>query len=214
MPTPSSSPTLRRLRSAVLDPRLIVGVLLVAGSAAGVVALVTGADDRIEVYVASKPLLPGDTVDESNLVVRGVALEASEEHYLRRGQLPESGVVITRPVVAGELVPRSAVGSARSSSLAAVVVDAAGALPGSVGPGSSIDLWSAAKSDSGEYGTPVVLVDSAIVVRLVSTETIIAGGQVSAVELLVPRASIARVLEAIANDAVLSIVPTSLQLGQ
>ncbi|MGX5680730.1 hypothetical protein [Schumannella luteola] len=208
--TEPTSPALRRLRAALVDPRLIVGLLLVAGSTAGVVALVSGADETTPVYVASGPLLPGQSLHESDLVVQGVGLAGADDRYLVPGEIPDSGLVIVRAVAEGELVPDSAVGSPRGTTLASVVVSTSGALAESIGPGATVDLWAAAEEESGRYGTPSVLVDGAIVVRLVSTETIVAGGEVTAVEVLVPRSAIARLLESIANDAALSIVPTSI----
>ncbi|MDO7881188.1 hypothetical protein [Antiquaquibacter soli] len=213
--TPATSPVLRRLRAALVDPRLLVGVLLVAGSTAGVVALVATADETTPVYVAEGALLPGQPLDESDLVIQGVGLPSAGEHYLVPGDIPEGGLIVTRAVADGELVPATAVGSRRSSTLASVVISTSGALPESVGAGAEVDVWSAAEDEeSGKYATPTVLVDGAIVVRLVSTETIVAGGEVTAVEVLVSRSSIARLLEAIANDAALSIVPTSMPAGR
>ena len=53
----------------------------------------------------------------------------------------------------------------------------------------------------------------ALVVRLVETRTIVTGGGVTGIEVLVPRTRIAAVLAAVANDAALSIVPASIPLG-
>lgn len=209
-----TSPALRRLRSAVLDPRLIIGVLLVAGSAAGVVAIVSAADETVDVYVAASSLATGDRVTAEDLIVQGVGLAQASSRYLVPGELPEEGVILTRPLAEGELVPDSAVGNASGARLSSVVVAVPGALAASIASGASVDLWAAREEESGRYGTPVVLVGAATVVRLVSTDSIVGSGDVAAVELLVPKASVARVLEAIANGAAISLVPTSIPLAR
>ena len=75
-----------------------------------------------------------------------------------------------------------------------------------------MDVWAAQAVDGG-FGEPGVVVTGALVVRLVETRTIVTGGGVTGIEVLVPRTRIAAVLAAVANDAALSIVPASIPLG-
>jgi hypothetical protein len=56
-------------------------------------------------------------------------------------------------------------------------------------------------------------VSSAIVVRIIEQKNLVATSGAS-VELLVPKADTASVLDAIANGAALSVVPVDLSLGQ
>lgn len=209
-----SSPAARRVVAALIDPRLAIGVLLVAGSGAGVVAIVSAADDTVDVYLAPAALSPGDRLTADDLVTQGVRVPTASDRYLVPGEIPADGLVVSRPVAEGELVPDSAVGATSSERLAPVVVSVSGALAASIAPGASVDLWAAPEKESGEFGTPVVLVGGATVVRLVSTDSIVAAGDVAAVELLVPKASVARVLEALANRASIALVPTSIPLGR
>ena len=65
----------------------------------------------------------------------------------------------------------------------------------------------------GSFAAPTVLVSSAIVVRLVDQKNLVASNG-SSVELLMPKADTATVLDAIANGAVLSVLPVDLPLGQ
>lgn len=60
------------------------------------------------------------------------------------------------------------------------------------------------------FGPPSVLVASATVVRVITAEGVIADRSEQSVELLVPRTKTAAVLEAIANAAALSLVPSSI----
>ena len=199
-------------RAFLLDPRLLIGVLLVAGSVAGVLAIVSAADDSITVLAAPAALAPGDRVGESDLEVRSVRLDSSADRYLVPGDVPAEGVVVTRVIGAGELVPVDAVGEVDGERLAPLVLSVEGALAASVEPGASVDVWAAQAVDGG-FGEPGVVVTGALVVRLVETRTIVTGGGVTGIEVLVPRTRIAAVLAAVANDAALSIVPASIPLG-
>jgi hypothetical protein len=210
MPTAQRSNPKNRTRRFWFDPRFAIGTLLVVVSVLGVVAIVSTADATSLVYAARGPLSPGDRVTNSDFVTASVRLESSENLYLLPGDVPDAGLIITKPVAAGELVPASAVGASAGRSLASIVVALNGELPESVESGSAVDLWAAREVDNGEFGAPSVIVSSAIVVRVVESDGLVVGGKKSSLELLVPRLRIARVLEAVANEDALSIVPNSL----
>jgi len=192
------------------DPRFAIGVLLVAASVAGVVALVGVADSSVEVLAARAPLAPGDHVDRGDLAPKSVRLDGAEGLYLAPDDVPSDGLVITKPVAAGELVGTSAVGSTLGERETAVVLAVNGELAVSVVPGSGVDVWSARQSASGVFEAPAVIVSAATVVRLVDREGFVVDDGSAAVEVLVPRSQIARVLEAVANDDAISVVPSSL----
>lgn len=196
-------------RSLSVDPRFVIGVLLVAGSIAGVVGLVAAADETVEVYVASSVVSPGDVLVASDLEVRSVRLDDAIGLYLVPGDIPQGGVIAERSVLAGELLPASAVGRDGGARLASVVLSS-GALAASVVPGAVVDIWAAREGEGGQFGPPAVLAADAIIVRLVESDSLVGGGEVMAVEVLVSRSKLARVLESIANQDALSIVPSSL----
>lgn len=213
--TPRSSPLISRLRATLLDPRVILGLLLVAGSVVGVVAIVTTADDTIEVYSAREPVAPGDLLREADLVVRSVGPAAVAEQYLSPGDIPGGGVLAARSIGVGELVPASAVGDVAGLRQAAIVIDTPTRLPASVIAGSTVDLWASRVDEGGAVAPPVVIVSGAAVVSLVESESIMGGGgTVSGVELLVPKVRIARVVEALARGDVLAVIPTGVPLDR
>lgn len=202
----------RRARRFWVDPRFVIGVGLVVLSVAGVSAVVAAADDGIRVYAARAALSPGDRVAAADLVEHTVRLGEVGGRYLRPRDLLRGEVVVTRAVAAGELVPQSAVGDAAGVRVAAVVLSIDGGLARSVGPSAVVDVWSARATDAEGFGAPSVLVSGATVVRVIKQEGIAAGpGQ--SVELLVPRLRIARVLEAIADEDAVSLVPAGIPLG-
>ncbi|WP_188510237.1 hypothetical protein [Conyzicola nivalis] len=192
------------------DPRFAIGVLLVAASVAGVVAIVGAADTSLLVYAARDPLAPGDRIDGDDLVATSVRLDSAAELYLLPDDVPDDGLVVTKPVADGELVPASAVGSMLGEQQTAIVLAVNGELAASVVPGSGVDVWSARQIGSGLFEAPAVIVSAATVVRLVDREGFVVDDGSAAIEVLVPRSQIARVLEAVANDDAVSVVPASL----
>jgi hypothetical protein len=215
----------KRKRSFWFDPRFAIGLALVVISVAGVVGLVAQANASVDVMAARTTLTPGERVSASDLVTTSVRAGQTEKLYLSPQQVPTGGVVITRAIAAGELVPASAVGSSAGSRLTSVMVNLGGELPASIAPGSRVDLWSAAQASTttgddaaatrepGVFDAPAVIVSSAIVVRIVDEKSVVSSSS-SSVELLVPKSDTASVLDAIANGAALSIVPVDLPLGQ
>jgi hypothetical protein len=75
-----------------------------------------------------------------------------------------------------------------------------------------VDLWAAERLDSSRFGPPAVLVPGATIVRLVEDDGLVADDGV-ALEVLVPRTSVARLLEALSNEDAVAAVPVSVPLG-
>lgn len=206
--TRSTTGTGRRTFS--FDPRLAIGLALVIASVAGVVALVSAADETTQVLAAAEPLAPGERIDRDDLRVLDVRLDGAVGKYLVPAKLPPEGLIVSRPVDEGELVPLAAVGTSDSGRLASLVLDVNGSLAASVQPGARVDVWAAPELEGGRFGPPAVIAGGATVVRLVTSDSIVAASQTTAVEVLVPTSRIARVLEAAANSDALSIVPSAI----
>lgn len=195
-----------------LDPRLVIGLVLIAASVAGVLGIVSSADSSVQVLAARDALAPGDRVNAADLVATSVRLPSVDSLYLLPGDVPADGFIVTRAVGEGELVPASAVGAKAGLGLASVVVTINGQPPGSIGPGATADLWASRHEESSSFGPPAVIVSGATVVRVVESEGLVTSGDRTTLEILVPRMRIARVLEAVANEDALSIVPTSIPI--
>ncbi len=206
----TKTPAGRPKRRFWFDPRFAIGLVLVVASVAGVFVVVSSADTSTRVYTARGALAPGDAIDAGDLVVSSVRLASVDELYLVPGDIPDDGLVVTRTVAAGELVPASAVGARAGVSLASVVITLGGQIPASVKPGSTVDLWAASEEETNLFGPPVVIVSGATVVRVIESDGLVASDDAASLELLVPRLRIARVLEAVANDDAMSIVPASI----
>ena len=206
----TAAPGAKKTRRFWVDTRFLIGLVLIAASVTGVVTLVSAADSSVQVYTARDALSQGDVVMADDVFASSVRVDGAAELYIMAGEMPREGLVITKPVGAGELVPLSAVGDSAGLKMSAIVVSLAGQLPGSIEAGSLVDLWSSRENGDGAFGPPSVLVSSATVVRLVEEDGLVVNENAAAVEILVPRSRIARVLEAIANSDALSLVPVSL----
>jgi hypothetical protein len=142
---PPVSPAATRSRSAWWrDPRLAVGVALVAVSVLLGAALLGGEDDGVEVWSARVPLAEGQSVRAADLARAVVSFEsqADADRYLSAAAAPPSDAVLTREVASGELLPRAALGAGEQTPTVEVpLVVPPGAVPSTLRVGSVVDVW-------------------------------------------------------------------------
>ena len=189
------------------DIRFILGILLIVASVAGVWFVVGAARQTAPVFAASHTIVPGESITRADLEVVEVALGHVGDSYLTPAALTD-GLVATRTVTAGELVPSGAIGDAAAARTTSVVVRSTVDVPASVEAGTVVEIWSAPLLDDGEYDLPRILVPDATVVSVIRDDSMIGGGA-AALELVIPRSDVASTLAAMAGDAALSIVPTA-----
>lgn len=188
-----------------VDPRLAIGIGLILVSILGVWSVVQAADRSSTVYVAGSTLSIGDTITADELAVAHVRLDAAGDRYLTA--VPDDGLVVTRTIFEGELVPRSSVRADATVPVSAVVVESEVALAGSVKPGALVDIWAAEQQEDGSFAPPTVIVSDAGVVRVIEQPGLVASGTGDTVEVLVPTGSVAALLAALSGESALSIVP-------
>jgi hypothetical protein len=143
---------LRGRRTAWRDPRLWVGVVLVAASVVAGARLLAAADDTVQVWSAAEDLGAGQRVGPEDLVAQRVRFgdpAALGDYFAAEDALPAE-LELTRTVGAGELLPRAAVGEPDASGLVEVpvAVDAELVPPGT-GPGDEVDLYVVAPAPEG-----------------------------------------------------------------
>lgn len=145
------------------DPRLWVGLLIVAVSVVAGARLLGAADDTVPVWAVSADLGAGDTLAAEDLVatrVRFTEPDRLADYFTVDDELP-ADLELTRGVGAGELLPRAAVGSPGVADTVQlpVAVDAE-QVPGSVGPGSVVDVYlvvpGQGRAGQGKPGTPAL----------------------------------------------------------
>lgn len=200
-------PRENRPRRRRLDPRILIGAVLVVASVAATTALVVSAAPRDRVLVATRPLAAGTPLGPAEVRELDVNIERSAPQYAGAEALTP-GTVVLRSVGAGELIPAAALGSAEETALTTLVVPGGDALPEETGPGAAVDLW----RDSGprSEAAPELLVRDASVVSVRRAEGLAAGSAAGTrVELRVPRDEVPRVLAALGSESGVRIVLAS-----
>ena len=143
--SPETSPAaVRPGRSLWRDPRLVVGVLLVAGSVVLGARLLAHADDSVTVWALRHDVGEGSRIGPDDVVLRHIRFfdAADADRYVSGNAVPRPGSVVTRDLGAGELLPRAALGTDSTRPAVEVPFSVAGdALPASVRPGSVVDVW-------------------------------------------------------------------------
>lgn len=143
-PSDTSPAAVRHGRAAWRDPRLVVGVLLVAGSVLLGARLLAHADDSVTVWALRHDVGAGSRIGPDDVVPRHVRFfdAADADRYVAGSTALRSESVVTRDLGAGELLPRAALGTDATRPALEVPFSVVGdGLPVSVHPGSVVDVW-------------------------------------------------------------------------
>lgn len=216
LPSPAA-PRLRR--PGWRDPRLALGLLLVAGSVALGSWAVSSAGRTVAVYAVAETVTPGDVLTTADLVALDVRLGPDVDRYFLAAEpLPES-LVVVRAVGERELLARSAVGGGDALGFRPVAVPVELALSSDVTAGAVVDLWwvpadsqaapgAGTSVDAGAGAVPSLLVEGLVVAELEETSGsgLLASGAPT-VQVLVPTADLAEVLGALAGEGTVAIMP-------
>lgn len=142
--TPESPAATRAVRPGWRDPRLALGVGLVALCALLGARLLSGADDMVAVWTLRQDAVTGQELGPGDLEATRVRFGSSadaDRYVSAAGALPR-GTVLTRDVTAGELLPREAVGSAEAVDLVELPVTVpVQAVPSTLVVGDTVDVW-------------------------------------------------------------------------
>jgi len=150
-------PAVRASTPGWRDPRLWVGVAIVAASVVGGARLLASADDTVAVWSVATDMGAGDLVTEDDLLVQRVRFADTEgraRYFTVEEGLP-ADLELVRGVGEGELLPRAAVGPAADTDTLQVPISVAAArVPASVDAGSVVDVFIVARPNDPEQGVP------------------------------------------------------------
>jgi hypothetical protein len=149
------------------DPRLWIGVVVVAGSVLLGVRVVGAADDSTTVWAAATELAPGTALEADDLVPVRVRFTDGTDlsAYLPADDALPADATLTRGVGGGELVPAAALGAAGDTGLLQVPVAVEPEqLAGAVTTGSRVNVYLVSRggADRGHDSGEPVLEDVAV----------------------------------------------------
>lgn len=201
----ASASTVRRLDSTRWrDPRLAVGIVLMAASLLLGVRVIGAADDTVAVWSLRDDASAGTPLSLAELTVRRVHFDSRDEVnvYLSADSTPPPGVVLDHDVSGGELLAVSALRAPSDTSAAELpLAVAGGALPADLAAGDRVDVWVTPDPSGTESLAEAVLLLSGVAVVSLDTETALGG------------ADGARVLIALDDAAVSGLDATLAQLS-
>lgn len=150
------------------DPRLWVGVVIVAASVVLGARLLAAADDTVAVWASTERHGAGDRLQAGDLSAVRVRFADSGTlggYFTVDDELP-ADLQLTRGLEPGELLPRASVGTATETGLVQVPIAVEPEqVPGSVAAGAVVDIYLVAPSGSEEpegagEGQPVAPADA------------------------------------------------------
>lgn len=204
---PDSSATAARLkRPSWKDPRLLVGVLLVLVSVAGVVFLVGSADRTTEVYAARDGIAVGERLTRDNVVRAKVRLGETEEQYITAESGIPEGVVAVQRIGKHQLVPRASLGSVDQLDRKPVALTIEETLPTQAVAGARVDVWVAQPDARNGFSEPKLLLPGAEIAEVTSGSTALGSSKTTVLMVLVEDGQMPALLGAQANEAKISVV--------
>ena len=147
---PVPPPAVRLVRPGWRDPRLLVGLLLVCGSVLLGARLLATGDDTTPVWATAGAVAAGSRLTEDDLRVARVrfASETDARRYLAADLPIGSGLVVTRDLGDGELVPADAVADDTAALRELPLTLPAGSVPPGARVGSRVDVWAVPRDAS------------------------------------------------------------------
>jgi hypothetical protein len=140
------------------DPRLWIGVALVAASVLSGAVVLAGADDTVPVWAAADTMVAGHVLTADDLTVQRVrfAGDGAGDLYFAADRPLPAHLRLVHGMAAGELLPRAAVGSTEDADLRQVPVSVApDQVPRQVGTGSVVDVYLRPATRDGCQASPV-----------------------------------------------------------
>ncbi len=206
------APAARRLTApSWRDARLVVGVVLVLAATVLGSVVVAAADDRVPVYAARGPLVPGEPLDPARLVRVDVQLGEAAGAYLAADAPPPTGQYVVRAVPDGELVPRSALGGEDVAGVQPLTLRVDATSAAVLVRGSLVDVYAnplVAGGRAGEYAGPERVL-AGVSVALPASQAPRFGGPAATVpvQVMVPAKEVRTLIALVDEDAKVTLVP-------
>lgn len=195
------SPPARRVNApSWFNPRVALGILLIAVAVAGGARIVAAADRSVRVWALTRDVAAGTVLVAGDVEPARARLFDAAPLYLRTVESP-AGRSVSRELRAGELLPAAALRTAAPAAVVAVPVSPQNAPL--LARGQSVDVWATVK------GCPPARVLAGVPVQAIRAERSgalsVAGSSIQVVLRVAP-AEAARLVTALGAEAVIRLV--------
>jgi Flp pilus assembly protein CpaB len=156
-PTAESPPARRLARPRWLDARLLAGIVLVVVSVAAGAKLLGDAEEGDTVWVASRDLAAGSTLQSDDVEPATVQMAGSVSSYVDASGPAPAGYLVVRDVAAGELLPAAALSAGSSAGAARRFVSVPVAphhFPSGLARGDRVDVYVVPASTPADLAAP------------------------------------------------------------
>ncbi|UUL77744.1 hypothetical protein NG819_10780 [Pseudarthrobacter sp. Fe7] len=196
----------RLKRPSWKDPRLLLGVLLVLVSVAGVIFLVGSADRTTEVYAARDGIAVGERLTLENVVRAKVRLGDTEQHYVTVADGLPQDVVAMQRIAKDQLVPKASLGEVDQLNRKPVALSIAQTLPSQAVAGARVDVWVAQPDAKNGFSEPKLILPGAEIAEVTTGSTALGSSKTTVLMVLVEDKQMPALLGAQANEAKISVV--------
>jgi hypothetical protein len=186
---------------------LAASSLLVLGSMVGAWVLIEQSKTTEVFLVTKQNLASGTSLTASDLDQIPLSMFEISGSYLQPDALVD-GLVLTRSLAAGEVVPVSALTTAELTNWSNVVLTPALELSSQIEVGTKVSIWSSPHLDFQTFGEPDLLATDIEVVKIIEPQGNFADTSKS-VELRVPKNSLQYLIGAITNNDALALTSHS-----
>jgi len=201
LPTPTAS---RLPRARWSDPRLLVGLLMVLLAVVVGAKVFADADERVQVWSVTRDLGADTPLTGDDVAPTAVRLDDVAGRYVSAGE-DLDGLVLTRPLGRGELLPVSALGRSGSLDQRRVVIEVDRFGVAGLARGRVVDLYVVRAAGADQSPTPPELVLAGVTVGddVRSAGGAFGGsGSKAGVTLLVDQGDVPGVIDAVAHGSV------------
>lgn len=196
----------RLRRPTVKDPRLVVGILLVALSVWLGVWAVDNAKDLSVAYVAAQPIVAGQAVTQEHLRPVEVNLAAQGSQYVSVPLDADHNYIATTTIGEGQFVPTASLAHDQTYATRVVALSTSTVLPSNVTVGTTVELWAAPRGASPNEAPPSLIASDLVVAQLPSSDQGFSAASGQTVHVVVPAEQVSDVLAVSMGDMTLSLL--------
>lgn len=189
------------------DPRLLLGILLVLASVAGVSALLASQDRTTQVLAASRDLPVGTALKAADFDVVQVSLGGLEGTYVSAGDPFPQDAVAGNLLRNGELLVKADLTEADKLDRKPLGLDVQAPLPSGIRAGDRVDVWASLPNGQNGYSEPRRLLEAAEISELSVSDSVIGGADSTRLLVLVEDQDLPALLGALSNQAKIAVVP-------